>query len=514
MLGSFPLGSTTIPGILSTGSGTVPVVEPTPQYLQIKASGEFITDSVVADSVNLSLTLNNQGKLSFTCIGTEGTHHFNLGEPIELLWNSNKIFGGFIDVIEEELLRFGNPPLVHNLECSDYSKLFDRIYISCAYNQKTIYQIITSIINTETTLGSLDGITIGDIPHFLINDINFSFKKVSECISDLCDYCELKWRVTADKVFEVYDQLSSTAPFNIGDGDQQNYRNLVYSRTLNQYRNAQWVRAGKGKTSLMTEYFSGDADIRESKRRRTFTLAYPVASHPVITRNGVTQAVGQKNTSSNDIRRVTEPDGPPMPGGMVHWFYEYGEKEITQNSTDDEVYNPTLASNESLKVVYNGYYPIIVYTSDNYNILSRQTIEGGSGIYESLNEDDSLDSQSLASSKATRLLTQFGTIPGILEYEIDEYGLLPGHIQHITLSGHNVSSSFTIREVKISFPRYDYIRCEVNAINGGIIDGWTEWWKKADSSRKSKDVDNESIIKTAYPKEIIGITDVVRILLL
>jgi hypothetical protein len=473
-----------------SGSGTRPQVV-------VIVSGEDVTPKV-ADSIRVSTSLQERGVASFTIIDQTGTRHFDIGETVLVLWDGTRIFGGQISTVEEELPKYGYPPLVSSIEANDWSRTFDRYFVAASYEQKTVKDIAKDIINVQTLIGTEDGITIGTIPGFIISKVVYPYSYVSDCLRDLCTMSGLSWRVTPNKVLEFYDQVGFEAPFTIGDGGRQTYRGLKHSKSSQQYRNSQWITGGKNKTEeLPEERFKGDGE------RRTFTLSYPIAEITSITRDDgsgpVTQRIGVKGT---DV------DGDVTVTSWAQWFWSPNEKEITQNSASDPA-NPILGTSGVIVVTYKGYYPVVTLERDETKIAARKAIEGGSGIYEAVQEESDLDSLDLAKVEARRLLVQYGRIPGKLQYEVDEFGLLPGHLQTITLAGHSVTAvQYMVDEVEFTFPGFFLFRCGVSALDGERLDGWVDFWRAAIAAgRKASYRENEVAEKVVGPEETITFTD-------
>jgi hypothetical protein len=470
----------------------------------VTISGNDVTDYVIQDSLSVSMGLDNRWTADFSIKDDAGSSHFDIGEPVTISYGGSLVFGGIIESIDETLIRWGNAPLISKIECVDWSRIFDRYFVANVYENMTIGDIVADIINVQTQ-AFVDGITVGTIPTFTVTKAVFSYQRISDCLRDLCQISGLSWSVTPAKVLEMHDRSTYTAPVTIGDSGSSSYSKLSYSRNISQYRNVQWLRAGKNKTSERIEYFRGNSTITNPELRvRTFTLAYPVCSITYIKRGTITgmvdQTVGVKEVDKDNDLTIA---------GWKQWFYQVDEREITQNSASDETNNPTLTADEILEVKYVGYYPIMIHHVDDAKISVRKAAEGGSGIYESTDIDENIDDWELARDKALRMVEQYGRIPGVLKYSIDYAGIKPGHLQTIALANHGIASTqFMVVDVSIEFPGFSFMRCLIEALDGERVEGWSDYWRRvAASGRKMVIRENEVVMKLTSPEETITLAD-------
>jgi hypothetical protein len=472
----------------------------------VTIAGLDVTNHVIQNSLTINRSLNNRGTCKLKIRDDTDTIHYDPGQEVYVYWSGTAIFGGPIESVDEELPREYGGPLFISLSCVDWSRLFDRFFVANAWDGLTVAAIVEKLVNDETPLGASEGITVGTVDAFTTTRVVFRYQKVSDCLRDLCNLAGFSWNISPTKVLSIQDRSTFTAPWTIGDagGALKTYRDLKLKRDLSQYRNAQWIMAGKDTTDPRTEKFHGDTTTATaSSRKRTFNLAYPVASITSITRESTAQRVGVRGT--DDDGTITSPSASTW----CQWFYAIDDTEISQNTYSDEVNNPTLTPNETLTVVYVGYYPIVDYEQDDAEIAARAAEENGSGIYQAVEEDEKCDTRVLAQEKADRLIAQFGRIPRVLKYEADVAGLLPGHLQTIAIADHDISSQFLVDQVVFTFPRVDYLRCQVTAFDGERQEGWVDFWRKSQLAGREFSIRaNEVVIKAITPTETLTIADV------
>ncbi len=482
-------------------------------------SGVEQTGKILRGSLSIEKSLNNRAMLQVKLLDSTRQWHPKPGETVYFVWGSDVLFGGRIETVNERLPCAVAGPSIISLKCVDWSRLFDRYVISEVYESKTLAEIVADIFQKPPL--RLDGILIGSIPDFTFDKIRFPSVKVADAIRELCQLAGgLAYMVSPEKVFSIRDRSTYSAPWTIGDSAPalKTYRDLTVDRTLSQYRNVQWIVGGKDLTEPRAEKFHGDTTTASaSSKKRTFNLHFPCGVTPTIKRfasgewpsgSYVLQRVGVRGVDKDNDLTLTDPaTGDPT---WAQWFWEKDRTEIGQNSASDEVNNPTLTPNETLEVTYQGLYPVICERRDDANIADRANAEDGSGIYEAIEEDEKLDSLSLAEEKAARMLEQFGRIPDTLKFQADLAGLEPGHLMNIVLADHAIDAQFMVDTVRYSFPdsQLSFMRCDIQALDGERQEGWADYWRRAaKAGRKFSLRENEVVAKFVGEEDTITISD-------
>jgi hypothetical protein len=492
ILGSCTIGS--VPLASNPQSALSPYIY---EYLEIYIDGVDVTNTVKIDSLEINISISDARKCTLMLVDGGGTDHHYMDEVVIVRWNGTRIFGGIITNIVEQVSIGPDLPLFLSIEALDYSKILDRITIKETYEYKTAEYIVrdmiysTEIITDHTyrsgsTIFELEGISVKPAERYAVNTIEFEHDTIVECLDALKEKTGMSWRITPHLAIELFYDFTEDAPFDVGDysGYQKSYRNLKYTRNLDQYRNVQRVIAGKDLTTAYTETFVGDGETTE------FTLAHELASPfndydlspmaPIVKINGAVVTSGDKSKVTGEIRYSSP--GVPI-AGWTRFLYADRSDTINMNPTNDDTNNPILTSGDTLEITYQSYYDIDVCVRDEDAIKYLQAHTSGSGVYENTNTDTELNSEVLALEKANLLLSQYGQIPEKIEYETDQYGLLPGMQQAAHFAGVGTSGNFTITDISITFPRSDYIRCVVGASNLITLRRWAAWWRKTDIFR-------------------------------
>jgi hypothetical protein len=451
----------------------------------VDKSSMFVPNSL---SVDGEVSTRSTARLRFA--DKAGTFHPLPGQPVEVRDNANNlIFGGMVEEPEEENPMFTSL-LYIPISCVDQSALADRWLVAESYDDQTCGYIVNDLI---TRYLAQEGVTVGTIQDgpSVVRAV-FPYVKVSQALNELAELAGFSWWISADKTLHFVSRDTNKAPWNITDTSP--IRGVRIRSNKSQYRNRQYIRAGQDVTDLQTESFKGDGE------QQTFTIGFKVAKVPVVKVNGVEQSVG--------IRGVE--DGKA-------WYWNKNEKEITQERTA----TPLKGADESagtpadvLTIDYYGYFPILVVADETSQISARKSVEGGSGIYEYIEEQPSIDNADAALDIARGKLRKYGRINRELTFETDKTGLQAGQLIIVDLPIHNVyNASFLIYRVSIS----DYtpdgdLRYNVHAVDGEAMGGWETLFKTLARQGGTFTIrENEVLVKLKTMRDTVGSGDSLNI---
>lgn len=503
-IGAYPPGSHAVSGL---PGASFPEVLQTPALFIVEGVSYSTWDTITIDD-----TLQGRSTCTIRLIDFEMAYHFSPGLDVQVWWNGKLCFAGTIDSVEEEVTERNDADdvIFVELECVDWNQLLDRFYVAADYPNKTVRQIVEDVLTNQTLL-KLEGVEIGEVDsEVVIESIQFNYKKVTSVFTDISAATGLTWNIDYTKKLHFFDRATFAAPFTIGDAGRKDYRGMSYSKDRQQYRNRELLRGGHDLTDNQFEQFRGDsAGTEPEDRRRTFNLKYEVGEMISITRGGVPQNIGVRQIDKDGDLEVVAPVVVNPSVDWPQWFYTEGEKEISQNSERDEVTNPTLTAEEVLEVTYKGRFPMLIIEDNESEIAARQAVEGGTGVYEFLDNDDDLMGREFAKIKARRLLEQYGRIPAELKVQMDIVDLVPGHLLTIELAEFGITPrEFLIDSVQTEFIAHVLPRSTFTLLDGERVQGWADYFRKLAEAGKSKVLrKNEVIVKTSRLNEQINIAD-------
>jgi len=454
--------------------------------LMVIINGADYTTITRHDSITISDAIDGRSTCKFTIRDDTLNIHVIPGESVYIIWHGIRIFGGTVETVQEETPD-NESTILSQISCVDFSAMADRYFVSNRYENMTIRAIVTDLVNVQTGL-HLDGVSVVEVQEgSSVAVASFNFRKASDCFRDLAKESGMQWNINAHRSLMFFDRATYISPFSVGDTNPV-HRSFSIKKTRGLYRNRQFLRAGRDKTGWLTDHFRGSYTAPDGgggsvtypeKRNRTFILSYDLAELQDSGEGApyelwVKRGVDFKRVGINGIDKdgdVTIPD-------WKQWFVEYGSREINQNSASDETNNPTLQPDEVLEVQFKGYFPIISDVENHDEIEYRKSIEGGSGEYQSVEDDEGIDGREFAQSKADMLLSRYGRIPNEITYETDVPGLMSGQLQTNLFSVHGLSSiQFLIVEVRFKIMRGPMLRCTVRALDGDRQDGWAEFFR-------------------------------------
>lgn len=397
--------------------------------------------------------LNGRNTLEVGLIDPTGsTYRPVVGEPVSALWDGVLIFAGTIDDIREEQVN-NLSTIWYTVRCVDWNQRADMNLVAAEYINQTQRAIIEDIV-----LNALadDSITVDPAMEIgpTLEHVVFNYRTAAEAFNDLGDLTGFTWNIDYNKVLHFFSRAYYLAPFDLNS--DLLYRSLTVQSTREQYRNTQWIRAGKDISSILTESFHGDS------KQTTFNVALPLALVPTVTKNSVVQTVGIRNVDTSGFQ----------------WYWNADDTGISQDSSGTPI-----SATDTLTVIYQGFFPILVQSYTQSAIDDRVAIEGGSGVYEAIEDHEEINRSVLAMDYAIGLLRRYGHIPKQLDIETDQTGLRAGQLMQITLPRFNLNGQYLLQRIDLKDFTGSKLRYSITALDGEPFGTWQEFFKKLSSSK-------------------------------
>lgn len=284
----------------------------------------------------------------------------------------------------------------------------------------------------------------------IVQEAVFSYVPATNVLDKLSDIAGFTWWIDASKQIHFCDRGTFTAPFPIDQNAK--IMNVKVIKNRDNYRNRQYIRGGKGTTDPQTEIFKGNG------AQKTFTVAFPIAKEPTVYVNDVQKTVGIKGVDSGK-----------------DWYWNKGDPVITQEESA-----PALQSADTLRVVYQGMFDIIALSTDFSAIFEIQSLEGGSGIYESVVEEPYITTIDAAFQTANALLKRYAKLGKNVRFETYDTGLHAGQIITINLPVIGAVGEFLIASVQYQSVKsfeHDYL-FSVEAVSNFATNSWTKFFRE------------------------------------
>jgi len=447
--------------------------------MQVLIGGTDRTGAVDLRALNLSDVLGERSTLRFPVSDVDGTLPIVRGQEVAIYLHGKRVFGGTIDRIQRRRPGAAKLHRIYDVECVDWHQLADRHLVAESYLDQNAGAIVRDIVDS---LLSGEGVTydaasVQDGP--TVRKAVFNYVAASQAIEELAELVGFIWWIDADRKLYFVERATHDAPWVLDSDDLVN--NLVVDEPREGYRNRQYIRAGQDTTDPRTETFVGDGATK------TFTLKFPVATQPTVKVNSVEQTVGiwGVHTSGYDF------------------YWNKGDPNIKQDDTA-----AALTASDTLEITYQGLFPIIVVAEDPLAISERQAVEGGSGIYESIDDQPNLDDREAALDVAQGALRKYARLNQIISFDTHHAGLRPGQILQVNLPTRGLEGEYLAQEVVLSRLGGDYWRYDVQAVSGETVGGWAQFFRKmATQGRAFVIRENEVLTKLKTMREILEVSE-------
>lgn len=351
-----------------------------------------------------------------------------------------------------------------SVSCTDYSTLVDKRIIAESYENMLAGDIVKDfILKYFIDEGITEG-AIQDGP--IIEKAVFNYDNGNKALNYLSDLTSFFWEVDKDKKLNFFDRATYNSPFDLTD-TSLNYNGFTVEEDASNYRNRQYLRAGQDISTLQTREFKGDGETA------VWAVDLPIAKEPTIKVNGVIKTIGLRGLTEN-----------------MDFYWSHNDKTISQDRNGVK-----LTTSSILTVEFNGYYPIIVVADSIGEINTRKELEGGSGLYENVMEESSLDTRNSALDYTNKMLDKYGFIAKVVNFDTHIGGLRAGQLINIKNSQHNVSGDYLIESVTTRDDGAINIY-SIKCLDGSKLGGWEKFFRGLVNSGKRLVIrENEILVK-------------------
>lgn len=409
-------------------------------------------------SLEIQDEINARSLARFQLVDKTGSLNVSDGQPIEIYdYNDNLIFSGFT-IYPKRINPMLTDAIFYDIECVDQHSLSDRYLVAEAYQNVTAGYIVNDILTKYLTVDNITAGTIAD--GVTIEVAKFNRRgTVAQTFDELAEICGFVWYIDYDKTLHFKARTAELAGFNLTNTSP--ILNIDVREDRSRYRNRQYIRGGTTPTDIPLT--AEKPTPQPDGTTRTFVTRFPIAERPTIRINGV--AVSSADIGVNGL------DGTVTP---VKWYWSYNSNTITQDSSQT-----LLTSSDTIEIDYIGLIPLFVVVEDTLAIESRATIEGVSGVYESLESLPNVINKNQALDIAYGRLSKYTKVERELTYQTYTNGLSAGQLQTVTLTKYNINDSeflidrVTMRDLDDN-GKFVY---DVHAVDGDPFGGWTNFFK-------------------------------------
>ena len=420
------------------------------------------TMPMLAGSFRASYSVSNRPTASFNLYNEGGALLVQEGDDVIVTdtETSETIFGGKVVQITYNH-EIGDRYTI-SVGAAGWEMLTDRRIVAEFYERKTSGFIVKDLISKYL---AVDGITEGNILDGLRgNRVVFGYISLAEALRKLADANGYVWYISANKELNFTSCNCNQAPFDIDfdDPTKKAIRSTSLQTTLTQYRNRQYVQYDEF-TSLRTESFAGDG---ESK---TFTVEFPIVLKPRVFVNGVEKTVGVSGLNEQ---------------GSNDFYFSFKNPSIIQDDNDPplagqivDLDTGTVTPPDTIEIRYFGSFASVTEVNEEAEQAARIAIEGGSGLYESFQKADQATSEGEAIDIANAILTKYGNVPQVFNFQTRQAGAYPGQFIDIEWSPLGISGEFLIDKIDVNDVSAQTLWYNFRCISGSNVGNWQDFWR-------------------------------------
>lgn len=396
----------------------------------------------VSDRINSRTTAN------FTVVDLQNLDAIDIGDEINILDGVEVLFAGTVETVNENEAYPGQ--LEYDVTAVDFSALADKRLIADSIVNTLAGDIIRdNILPILADEGVIAG-NISDGPE--LKKAVFNYDKGSTALDYIKDATGLNWNINFSKELNFFKRNENSAPFDLTDSIF--HSRFKRNRTRNQYRNTQFIRAGKGRTTTQN---LEKPSPKPDGVSRNFVLRFPVAEKPILYINS--DQVNENDVGINGLDKNKK------------FYFSFGSNIISQDTSQTEL------SSEILEITYVGLFPILVKADNPDEIANRKNKETGtSGIYETLNTETSINESQQALQYSQGLLDKYGMIPSTVSFQTETPGLKAGQLLKINKPLYGINDNFLIESVDASSDGTSTV-FNIKCLDGSSLGGWEEFFK-------------------------------------
>jgi hypothetical protein len=430
------------------------------------------------DSIRWADALNGRNTLDFVLHVRDGSYRPRVGEEVVFSQDGTRRFLGTIETVREAKLGPG-VALRFDLSCVSRDQVCDRHLVAKAYEtpDQTLRDVVLDIVATDLAGEGITTTAASVETGPVLGKVIFDYVTVAAAFNELSQRTGMSWWIDEQSVLHFRFRESVVAPFDVTASNRKALH-MAVTETREQYRNRQVVRAGHDLTISRTERWKGDGSTR------VFVLQFPAGTQPTeVEVNGVSKTIGI---------------GQVETGKDFYW--NKGSNEIRQDDA-----GTVLTASDELAVTYQGLFPIIVQAQSDNEIAARMSVEGGTGVYEVIEDRREIDDADLALDAAVAHIRRYGRIPRSVEVETDAGGLRAGQLIHIVVPEHNLNGQFLIESIEARDVSGAWLRYTATCLDGEAIGGWIAFFQKlAAAGRQFVVRDNEVLlILRVFPEAVV-----------
>lgn len=411
--------------------------------INILLNEDEISSQIDPTSITVTQNLTNSADTAnFSFINKPGRTLPEFNDDVVIKDGGVVIFAGVVVLVKKSI----NAQLIEVVEvnCTDYTTVFDRILAAMTYENKSIEYIIADLISQFAPEFTSDNATCS----FVIPKIVFNQITLSECLIKLASIVSYNWYIDENKDIHFFDRFSNNAPFGLTDDNGKYvFNTLVFSEDGSQLVNRVKVRGGTYDGDVFT-----DVITVVGNNTLSFPLPYLFSNLTIQLDTG--SGYVTKNVGIDNINDFTTDDV----------LFNYQEKMIR--------FPTALTAGTKIKFAGNPKVGVMAIAEDGgsiqklrdkYKEINGVDAPEGYGVIEKLIRDDSITSNMIARKRAAAELLVYAESVVDLTFETNEPGLKDGQLINIQSDRRDFDEDVLIKKLqfkaKTPFEFYYKVSC-------------------------------------------------------
>lgn len=405
----------------------------------------------VADDWKFTNSINALKTCNFTIVDNPNSVTIQKGLDIIMLVDDDIKFGGIIKTVQP----YEDEPgfLYYDIDCYTYEKLTTKRRISAIFENKSMGYIARYILNNYL---SEENIILGAIHDGKTFDrVVFNQKTCEEALNLLQSSSPgYNWNISVNKELFFVEKATYTCTTVIDDSFQHSGFKPV--DTLDEYRNIQIVNGG---LRLLNEITDWIPTPKPDGKSREFTVKFPIGKEPTIYIDSV--AIPSTDVGVNGYDT-----------GMK-WYWSYNSDKLTQDDSET-----VLSDSQEIKVDFQGLLKTNLKYEDSDKITERADVEGTSGKYEEVCNNQDITSLKAATEYAKALVDKYedqSYVDLIVENDIGD--LEVNKLVKVEKSLFGIDDYYLVESINAETSNGDNIIYTIKLLSGEFVGNWEDYLK-------------------------------------
>jgi len=366
------------------------------------------------------------------------------GQDVKVYNNATVVFAGVINRVFIKTESYNMR--IYDIHCVDYKKLLDHKLVIDTYEDQTVNQIVTDIVDNYCERFTYANVDCG----LTVDYIAFNYEQPSQCLKQLAELFNYDWYIDENKDIHFFSKETNTAPYEIDDTSGYYEKDtLRVRRDHTKLRNSIIVRGGEYIGDTIT--FEQEADGEQTY----------VPTQYKLTDINVTVSTHAEDVG---IDYIDDEDN-------YDCLYNFNEKIVKWKDADKP------ANGTVVKISGKPYLPVIVKVKDNESIATISAVESttsveydSSGIYEHKIVDKSIKTKAGARDRAKAELYAYANTLVEAEFSTLTDGFKTGQRIRINSTAVNTDEWFVINRINARMFTEDTLIYHVSMVTTRTID--------------------------------------------